>query len=562
MIEKRLQTIQIKLQQLISLDKKHTIFGVNGHKYKFNPPIPLAELDEFEKKHQITLPEEYKLYLSTIANGGTGPYYGLYSMEKGIEEAEIYSTLENESIKNPFTSDFPYSNQQTKNFIDYYYSCLEDGEDDEIEYLDIPDEFTGAIFLSEYGCGWSYLLVIKGGQAGKVWYHGENLSPCFDTNKQWTFLDWYEEWLDTSLENFNTKPQQKEFDKSIRIYNRDGWKLKEIPKEVFECRGLRKLDFSRNDLSEFPKQITQLSELRVLKLSMTPIVEIPGEISELQNLKKLELNYNNHLDLPNSLADLNNLEVLSMHHNYKLDEIPEVVGQIPNLKKLILSYCGGLKRIPGNVENLSVLEILHLNECPLLTSLPENIGSLTSLKYLYLGGTRIKSLPQSFENLQNLEALGIDIEELDLADVIEKIKNLAKLEFLKITNQLDFPESFKELKSVKKLVITQNYTLWHQGYKALPLPENLCLMPNLEELDLSGNNQAISLPEGLGKLNNLKKIRISATGIKTFPDSMQLLSDLIQVEGELDKESNSAFGVLPEEKKKLIKWFPKAKIWI
>ncbi|MGB4774829.1 MAG: SMI1/KNR4 family protein, partial [Daejeonella sp.] len=82
-MNQRLQIIQNKLRRLISLDKEHTIFGAsaystvdNGHKYKLNPTITLTELEEFEKKYQIILPEEYKLYLSTIANGGVGPHYG------------------------------------------------------------------------------------------------------------------------------------------------------------------------------------------------------------------------------------------------------------------------------------------------------------------------------------------------------------------------------------------------------------------------------------------------------------------------------------------------------
>ncbi|MGB4774386.1 MAG: leucine-rich repeat domain-containing protein, partial [Daejeonella sp.] len=487
---------------------------------------------------------------------------GLYSLNAGIQEAEDYATEENEPNKYPFTIDFPYSNQQTKEFIDYYNTCLENGEDDEVEYWETPDDLTGVIFLAEYGCGWYNVLVVKGEQAGTVWWYGENFSPCFEGNRQFTFLDWYESWLNASLATFNPNPAKEEFNTTTRIYNKDGWKLKGIPEEVFQCKGLRKLVFSRNDLPEFPKEIIQLSELRVLDLSMTPIVEIPEEISKLKDLKKLQLNYNHILDLPSSLAELEKLEELSMYYNPKLEQIPDVVGRIPNLKKLNFSDCAELKRIPGNIGNLSDLETLHLNECPLLTSLPESMGNLKNLTHLYLGRTKIRSLPQSFENLQNLEVLGIDCEELDLADAVEKIKDLPKLRALKITNQLDFSASFKKLKSVKQLIITQNYKLQQQGHTALSVHENICLIPNLEELDLRNNNQAQTLPGNLDKLTKLKKLEISSTRIKTFPDSMQLLGNLIQVSAGLDKESNRSFGVLPEEKEKLIKWFPKAKIWI
>jgi Leucine-rich repeat (LRR) protein len=563
----RLLRIKDKLEQLIKKDSQFQIFGSNhewnGHRYQLHEPLAEADLAAFEAQHQLQLPDEYRAFLNQLANGGAGPFYGLYSLADGISEAEQYSTEENEPVKNPFAQDFPLSNDDVKKFISYYDRQIEEGEDDNIQYPDVPDPLTGVIFLSQYGCGWSYCLVVKGEQAGSVWYHGESLSPCFSQGRQWTFFDWYEDWLDRSLKELEPVPAEEspKFDPNQTIINYDGWNLDEIPAEVFSCQKLKKLVFSRNGLKEFPARVTGFKELRTLDLSMTPMVEIPDQIGRLKNLRRLFLNYNYHLDLPAGLAGLQNLEELSMYYNYKIKSIPEVVTELSNLKTLKFSYCSVLKKIPSGIGKLKKLELLDLQDCGKLTKLPDELTELDSLKHLYLDHTKIKKLPKGFENLKNLESLGLNIAGLDWTDAIEKIKNLPRLKWLRISMQLDYPPALRELK-IKQLNIAQNYDLWHQGHQRCPVPESICLIPELEELDLVNNNQANALPENIGRLKSLKKLEVSSTAIKTFPESLKELTQLEQISGNLDQSGNSDFGILPAEKEKVQAWFPQAKIWI
>jgi Leucine-rich repeat (LRR) protein len=561
----RIGQLRTKLQNLIEKDKELKIFGVNeawgGHKYQLNPTLREIDLNIFESAYQIELPKDYRNFLTQIANGGAGPYYGLYSLEMGIEEARNNATAENDLLEGTFKIDFPISKTEVEKFIQYYNQCIEDGDDDSIEYMEIPDPLTGVIFLAEYGCGWSYVLVVKGELAGSVWMHGDYFCPLFIDDTLWTFADWYEDWLDRSLAELNPQPQKTSFDSNQSIINYDGWKLKEIPQEVFACKRLKKLVFSRNDLKEFPLEITQFKELRTLDLSMTPIDVISDEIGELSNLKKLHLNYNYHLDLPEGLKKLQNLEEVSMYYNYKIPQIPDVLTHLPKLKKLFFSYCSELKSLPKNIGNLSNLELLQLNDTA-LEVLPNDIGKLKKLRFLYIDNTKISDLPDSFAELENIEALGLNIANLDLAKAVEKIKNLPKLKWLRIALQKDYPQNFSQLTHIQHLTICQNYDLWHQGFKYLPIPENLTLIPNLEELDLVNNNQANALPQNLGNLKHLKVLKISATAIQTFPESMQKLTQLNQIEGGLNKDPQYTYGVLPSEKEKVIQWFPQAKVWI
>jgi Leucine-rich repeat (LRR) protein len=568
MSQNRLSQIQDKLQELIKKDAKRKIFGADkdssGHGYHLNPIRPKLDLNVFESANQITLPEEYRTFITQIADGGAGPYYGLLSLERGIEEAKAYSTNENTPIENSFTTDFPVSKKETDKFMAYYSKCIKNGQDDAIKYMKIPVPLTGVIFLSDYGCGWSYFLVVKGELAGTIWFHGDYLCPSFADGKLWNFFDWYEDWLDNSLEELTPKSNQKKttIDVAATIINYNGWKLKEIPSEVFECKNLKKLVFSLNELVEFPKKIAEFTELIALDLSMNPFVEIPDEIGELKKLKKLNLNYNYHTTLPDALAKLSKLQELSMYYNYKIKEIPEVVGKTAKLKTLHISHCNELAKIAENIGDLSHLETLLLNDNDKLTRLPESIGSLKKLKHLDISRTNIKTLPQSISKLQNLAVLGISIDDLDMEDVINKIKHLPNLHTLIIVNQLELPASLCELTALKTVTLNQNYTLTRAGHTKFALAENITLIPNLETLDLTNNNQCNSLPKSIDKLKYLKKIALYSTAIKRFPDGIQHLTALTHVEGNLDDASDGIWGILPTEKEKLMQWFPKAKIQI
>lgn len=562
-MKSQLVSIQSKLKRLIEKDRKLTTFGADVHQYELNQTLSEDYLQKWQEKYNVQLPTDYRDFLTQIANGGVGPYYGLYSLEEAMQEAENFSYInETENIAEPFAIDFPISKTETDDFIKYYNQCLDDGEDDEIQYFDSITPLTGAIFLAEYGCGWSYFLVVKGDLAGTVWFQGDYLSPCIYENRILSFSEWYEEWLNKSLADLEPQSNSSGISPNATILNYDGWQLKEIPKEILACKNLKKLVFSRNALEKFPMEILDFEQLRILDLSMTPITEIPDEIQKLKKLKQLKLNYNYTVDLPEGLAELKNLEKISMFYNYKLEKIPAVVTKIKSLKSLHFSHCQELESIPESIDKLENLEHLYLNDCPKLNHLPDSFGKLKNLKSLFIGNTGIQKLPESFKELEKLEYLAIDAELLDVADLVEKIKDLPNLHYLKLSAQLEYPETLSLLTSIKTLLVSQNYDLWRKGHKHIPLHENLTLIPNIEVLDVVNNNQANALPQRIGNWKKLKTLRVGATAIKVFPDSLQEIDGILEIEGSLAQNGNDTFGIRPEEKAKVQKWFPKASISI
>ncbi len=560
-ISERIAGIKEKLETLKKKQDEDTsdTYKIN---YVMAETATEEELKKFEDEHKIKLPEDYREFLLKIGNGGAGPFYGLFSLQDGTERADEDSSQEGDQITNALEKDFPISNKAVEKFVDSYNAYIAEGDDDKVQYFDVPEPMTGVISLCDYGCGWTYILVVKGEQVGKVWFAGDYLSPCPIDKVQWSFLDWYEDWVNASI---GIPKKEEKFDKNandkITIINYDGWKKGDIPETDLVYKNLKKLVFSRNDAAVFPEKIFQFTHLKNLDLSMNPFIEVPAAISDLKDLVNLQLNYNFHVDLPSSMDQLKKLETLSMYNNCSLEKIPEVVGRISSLKKLSFSYDSKLKKVPENIGDLKNLETLELNNCSELEVLPDSISKLTNLQSIWLGGTKLKKLPEGFEKLTNLISLGLDIEMLDLEDAVQKIKNLPKLTSLTLVLQLQYPESFKELKNIKSLFIESNYGLM-ATHKTLPVPEQTTLMPNVEYFELTNNNQANALPENIGDMKNLKNIDLCSTAIKKFPESFKNLPKLEKIRASTEADGGGISGLVAGEKEKVTKWFPKAKIWI
>jgi hypothetical protein len=81
--------------------------------------------------------------------------------------------------------------------------------------LEAPDDETkdgdwppgpGFIPLAHQGCGVFDVLVVTGEQRGFMWWYDNAWGPCYGRDgSQWTFLDWYESWLDNGLRGLTNR---------------------------------------------------------------------------------------------------------------------------------------------------------------------------------------------------------------------------------------------------------------------------------------------------------------------------------------------------------------------
>lgn len=186
--------IKKKIDNLINKKK------ING---SFNKVLTESEIRDFETEYDVTLPEEYKLFLTEIGNGGLGPNYGLLSLQESIIDFKL---VEKPVID--ISSDFKYKDAWNESWIDSI-----DWENDRPE-LDIVNQYmdvshiSGCLQISHYGHGCTNLLVIKGESKGQIWFDGradyEGLIPEQDKHGCiYNFFEWYDSWLNGIINNYS-----------------------------------------------------------------------------------------------------------------------------------------------------------------------------------------------------------------------------------------------------------------------------------------------------------------------------------------------------------------------
>ncbi|MGJ5816343.1 SMI1/KNR4 family protein [Paludibaculum fermentans] len=212
----RLARIQSKLDQLRAADPALTLFGSDTHEYHLQPALPPEAVSEWEKHLGVQLPDEYRLFVTLIGDGGAGPYYGLISLDGPDPEDLTQPELTRKPFRwteafNPYDWEDPCSQEDVwcddeEDWPDEMLEADPDGRGEEAAQpprqiiLGVP----GALYICHCGCGIRFILVVNGQCRGEVWRDAQNddagLRPeCDDRGRHLGFLDWYEQWLDGDL---------------------------------------------------------------------------------------------------------------------------------------------------------------------------------------------------------------------------------------------------------------------------------------------------------------------------------------------------------------------------
>ena len=56
------------------------VFGTNSHHWVLNEVLLEVEVSAFEQLHGVSLPVDYRRFLTRIGNGGAGPFYGVFPL--------------------------------------------------------------------------------------------------------------------------------------------------------------------------------------------------------------------------------------------------------------------------------------------------------------------------------------------------------------------------------------------------------------------------------------------------------------------------------------------------
>ncbi|OWM63707.1 hypothetical protein CDL15_Pgr008250 [Punica granatum] len=273
------------------------------------------------------------------------------------------------------------------------------------------------------------------------------------------------------------------------------------------CRGLRKL----------PKQLGSLEALTELLIDETSIDEIP--ISK--GMKKLE--------------------ILSANGCRCLNGIPESVGSLTKLKRLLLADCRALTKLPDSIGQLSSLVELNLERCG-VTRLPRTLGNLDKLEVLAGACASMWEVPADLRGLSNLrmERLHLRMVKSTPADISRfshpqkgvgtffgpySVKSLGSstLTFLDLSGLVDLKElylrgDFLKEECLAKLCKLEILVLISANISTVP--KEIGAFSSLEIINISACKELKCLPTLPASLLSLKVTRCPS--LERFPNVSNL----------------------------------------
>ncbi|XP_019616597.1 PREDICTED: malignant fibrous histiocytoma-amplified sequence 1 homolog [Branchiostoma belcheri] len=251
-----------------------------------------------------------------------------------------------------------------------------------------------------------------------------------------------------------------------------------------------------------------------------PLAQLPEEVFELKELEALDLTNNKNIDLSNQLIKLTNLKVLSLR-GCNLTRVPAAVMKLPQLEMLILSNNGGIT-LPDDMSGLTNLTVLHLDSCNLHT-LPPVVLKLTNLQVLDISAdwNSIQvfqfSLPDELCRLNKLKVLRLCYRHLDtVPPAVLKLPQLEELD-LSGNSGIHLPDGLTGLTNLLVLKLRDT------DMETVPLA--VLKLPQLEELDLERTGME-TLPAEIGQLTNVTHLDLSWCELRTLPPEVGRLTQL------------------------------------
>ncbi|KAL2023494.1 hypothetical protein VTK56DRAFT_2490 [Thermocarpiscus australiensis] len=319
------------------------------------------------------------------------------------------------------------------------------------------------------------------------------------------------------------------------------------------------VDISGRNLVTIPVPLyLRASEIISLNLSRNLSLDVPRDfIQACTNLRDIKYNNNEARRLPPSFSRANKLTYLDVSNN-RLEQLEHAdLGGISGLLKLNLAN-NRLKNLPGYFGAYTALRTLNISSnflekfpaflCDLeslvdldlsfnlISVLPDAIGRLRNLEKFVITNNRLSgTFPDSFKNLTSLRELDIKFNTITN---IEVIAQLPRLEILTADHNSisQFVGAFERLRSLK---LNSNPITKFEIRAAVPTLKVLNLssaqlasiddsfnnMPNLERLVLD-RNYFVSLPSQIGNLRKLEHFSIANNSVGELPPEIGCLSEL------------------------------------
>lgn len=177
-------------------------FGAKEQEVSYNPCLSEEDIATFEHKHCITLPEDYRSFISEIGNGGFGPGHGLLPLDKAIVDFKL-----RDKPNISLNEKFPYSDNWNEEWIASFDWEEEYPETEIVDAYISTAHIAGCLQISHFGHGCTFLLVVNGDEKGHIWFDERadysGLVPKMKDGHKMSFMEWYISYLDMEIENIN-----------------------------------------------------------------------------------------------------------------------------------------------------------------------------------------------------------------------------------------------------------------------------------------------------------------------------------------------------------------------
>lgn len=191
-----------------------------------------------------------------------------------------------------------------------------------------------------------------------------------------------------------------------------------------------------------------------------------------------------------------------------------------------------------HLHKMANLRVLRYGDSESPDSFPDKAGNLKALRELYISGMDMKSFPEGFSSLANLEKFHIKYCRWDMEETFGILSKFPKLKVLNYDYEgpdddydsykagYSLPESFIDCQRLEEI----HFDYWASLNR---LPDNIDKMQSLKVIDVSNSdyficdNRIDSLPESLGNLRNLEKLDLFAcVKIKELPENVKSVTTL------------------------------------
>ncbi|MGJ1267050.1 SMI1/KNR4 family protein [Sphingobacterium spiritivorum] len=216
----QIERIKTKLQQLKESDTDLVLFGAESHTYTLHTPLSIEEIRAFESENEVKLPEDYVLFLTQMGNGGAGPFYGIFPLQESrINLSDNAGNVTYFNLSQPFPHTEAWNvEEELAELYDRIEEAYEAGDeeleeklfDEKWDLIGAEEHDYGRLYIADYGCGVYISLIVNGDEKGNIWTddrtNDAGLYPSLElrNTERICFLDWYERWLDNSLEELNS----------------------------------------------------------------------------------------------------------------------------------------------------------------------------------------------------------------------------------------------------------------------------------------------------------------------------------------------------------------------